>query len=191
MKPSDTEQAGVFADRLARLNQVLYEADLGRPFTDQEIADRIGLSVSQVANLRHGRSLPRADRAHRLAQLYGVRSEFFFLPADAPYVGQVEAELRAIEAERRGLPHSRVRRSAGASPAGPPDRAATSGAARSASNEGATGTAEEEEEDERVRRIAEGVAELPADMRETVATLVDQLRRAVSRRPGRPNRSNR
>ncbi|WP_308014016.1 helix-turn-helix domain-containing protein [Streptantibioticus parmotrematis] len=106
-----------------------------------------------MSNLRNGRSLPRADRAHRLAQLYGVTADFFFLPPDAPYVVDVESQLDAIEQERRGVPQHRANRSAGSS-AG----------------------------DDEVRRIAEGVADLPPDMRETVAKLVDQLRQVAGRR---------
>ncbi|GGL03038.1 helix-turn-helix domain-containing protein [Streptomyces flaveus] len=165
----DFDAAQRFGRRFKRLNQVIYPAEQGRPYREREIADEIGMSVSQVSNLLNGRSVPRADRAVALAQrLYGVRVEYFFLPDDDAYVQAVEGDLRAIEQQRRGEPLSRSHRTAG--------------------------TAAEADAlllgDEQVRSIAEGVAELPLDMRETVGALVDQLRRAVGFHPkdgrGRP-----
>lgn len=157
------DAAECFSRRLQRLQEVIYPADLGRPYTEREIAEAVGMSVSQISNLRNGRSVPRADRAVALATLFGVRVEYFFLPGEDRYTRDVERHLRAIEQERRG------------EPVGHRDRAAGGSAAADT----------ELFDDDQVRQIAEGVAVLPHDMRETVHALVDQLRRAV----GRPHKS--
>ncbi|MEU8480396.1 helix-turn-helix transcriptional regulator [Streptomyces hygroscopicus] len=149
--------AELFAQRFQRLNRVIYPATQGRPYTEQEIADAVGMSVSQISNLRNGKSVPRADRAVTLARLYGVRVEYFFSPNDDSYVHAVEEQLEAIERERRGEPYIRGNRQAGSSAEADADLL----------------------DDDQVRSIAEGVAILPHDMRETVKALVDQLRRAA------------
>ena len=153
------DAAQCFARRFQRLQEVIYPADVGRPYTEREIAEAVGMSVSQISNLRNGRSVPRADRAVALATLFGVRVEYFFSPDEDPYARDVEAHLRAIAQERRGEPVGHRDRAAG----GP----ARAGAGLL--------------DDDQVRQIAEGVAVLPRDMRETVCALVDQLRRAVGR----------
>lgn len=153
------DAAECFARRFQRLQGVIYPADLGRPYTEREIAEAVGMSVSQISNLRNGRSVPRADRAVALATLFGVRVEYFFLLDEDRYTRAVERHLRAIEQERRG------------EPVGHRDHAA-----------GGTAVADSELfDDDQVRQIAEGVAVLPHDMRETVHALVDQLRRAIGR----------
>ncbi|AIA00744.1 helix-turn-helix domain-containing protein [Streptomyces noursei] len=166
------EQGGAaerFAQRFNRLNESIYPATQARPYTEQEIADQIQMSVSQVNNLRNGRSVPRGDRAMRLAALYGVRLDYFFLPDDAEYVREVEQHLLAIDVERRGLPQMRANRTAG-------------------SGGGAASGAESPLDDE-VRHIAEGLAELPSEFRDVVGTLVDTLRERMGLQPrGRRSR---
>ncbi|MES4905795.1 MULTISPECIES: helix-turn-helix transcriptional regulator [unclassified Streptomyces] len=148
------------------MQEVIYPADLGRPYTEREIAEAVGMSVSQISNLRNGRSVPRADRAVALATLFGVRVEYFFSLDEDPYARAVEQHLRAIEQERHGEPVGGRNRAAGGS--------AQALGNPAPSNAGLL-------DDDQVRQIAEGVAVLPHDMRETVCTLVDQLRRAVAR----------
>ncbi len=164
------DAAECFARRFQRLQEVIYPADLGRPYTEREIAEAVGMSVSQISNLRNGRSVPRADRAVALATLFGVRVEYFFSPDEDPYARDVERHLRAIEQQRRGEPIGQLNRAAGGSTllVGGPAPA----------NAGLL-------DDDQVRQIAEGVAVLPHDMRETVHTLVDQLRRVARQHKSR------
>ncbi|MFK4184322.1 helix-turn-helix transcriptional regulator [Streptomyces sparsogenes] len=135
---------------------MIYPAAQGRPYTEQEIANSVGMSSSQVSNLRNGRSVPRADRAVALAKLFGVRVEYFFSTDDDQYVCDVEEQLRAIERQRHGAPQTQGNRMAG----------------RSVGEESLL-------DDEQVRSIAEGVAGLPRDMRDAVGALVDHFRRSV------------
>ncbi|MEU7639486.1 MULTISPECIES: transcriptional regulator [unclassified Streptomyces] len=163
--PEQGDAAKRFAQRFNRLNESIYPATQDRPYTEQEIADQIQMSVSQVSNLRNGRSVPRGDRAMRLAALYGVRLDYFFLPDDAEYVMEVEQHLLAIDVERRGLPQKRANRTAGSDsgPASPID--------------------------DEVRHIAEGLAELPSEFRDVVGALVDTLRERMGLHPrGRRSR---
>ncbi|WP_395367065.1 helix-turn-helix domain-containing protein [Streptomyces sp. YH02] len=158
MKSDDRSEAERFGRRLRQLDQVLYSKELGRPYTDAELAAEIGTSPSQVNNLRNGKSVARTDRAVRLASFYGVQAEYFVLPEGHPYVTQVDEHLNAVRKEREGVPLERGNRTAGQTAASVGDNA-------------------------QVRGIAEDLAELPPEMLDTVGSIVNQLRRAIGLSP--------
>ncbi|MFE9137994.1 helix-turn-helix domain-containing protein [Streptomyces sp. NPDC007355] len=158
MRSDEESSAERFGRRLSQLDRVLYPKVLGRPYTDVELASEVGMSASQINNLRNGKSVARADRAVVLASLYGVQTEYFVLPEDHPYVKEVDAHIDAVRKEREGVPLERGNRTAGQTAAS------------------ADGNAQ-------VRGIAEDMAELPPDMVATVGSLVDNLRRAIGLSP--------
>ncbi|MFB1046751.1 helix-turn-helix domain-containing protein [Streptomyces chrestomyceticus] len=159
--PDDRQGAALFADRLGRLIAEIYPAALGRPYTDSEIAQRCGLSPQHVGRLRRGEAMPSLAKAAALAALFGVSTDYFHGSGDHPVVRAVERDLERIRRHRAGLPQHTAYRTAG-----------------SASEEDAVLLG-----DPAVRGIAENAAELPPEMRGTVRTLVEQLRKALGGQP--------
>ncbi|MFH8349536.1 helix-turn-helix domain-containing protein [Streptomyces sp. NPDC018045] len=153
--PCGEPDAALFAQRLRRLIDVIYPAAQGRPYTDIEIGRHTGLSNQYVGKLRKGQSVPSLVNAGRLARLFGVSTDYFLNPPDHPAVRSVERNLRMIETHRAGTPQQVAHRSAGG--------AADAGLL----------------DDEEVRQIAEGAAELPPAMRGPVRAVIEQLRKAI------------
>lgn len=156
--PPGEQDAALFAQRFRRLIDVVYPASLGRPYTDTEIARQTGLSNQYVGKLRKGQSVPSLANAGRLAKLFGVSTDYFLNASDHPTVRSVERNLRMIEDHRAGRAQ-RVEHRAAGRPAEAEDAALL--------------------DDEEVRQIAEGAAELPPAMRGPVRAVIDQLRKAI------------
>ncbi|WP_078870990.1 helix-turn-helix domain-containing protein [Streptomyces caatingaensis] len=156
--PLGEQDAALFAQRLRRLIDVVYPAALGRPYMDTEIAKRTGLSNQYVGKLRKGQSVPSLANAGRLAKLFGVSTDYFLNAPDHPAVRSVERNLRMIENHRAGRAQRVEYRAAG----------------HSVEAEDAALL-----DDDEVRQIAEGAAELPPTMRGPVRAVIDQLRKAT------------
>ncbi|MEU5001553.1 helix-turn-helix transcriptional regulator [Streptomyces sp. NPDC021622] len=156
--PPPVQDAVLFGVRFSRLIGVVYPTALGRPYTDTEIAKRAGLSNQYVGKLRKGQSVPSLSNAGRLAKLFGVSTDYFLNSPDHPAVRSVERNLRMIERHRAGKAQRVGHRSAGGA-ADADDIALLS--------------------DDEVRQIAEGAAELPPTMRDSVSAVIDQLRKAI------------
>ncbi|MFD5696483.1 helix-turn-helix transcriptional regulator [Streptomyces lasiicapitis] len=93
-----------FGIRLQRLISVGYPEGTKR-YTDVEIAASVGVSAQYVANLRNGKSLPRLEKAVRLAAFFRLDSwDYFVKPDDDPVVLAVERRVRALNAQRSGQP---------------------------------------------------------------------------------------
>ncbi|WP_049714226.1 helix-turn-helix domain-containing protein [Streptomyces caatingaensis] len=157
--PPGERDAALFAQRFRRLIDVVYPASLGRPYTDTEIARQTGLSNQYVGKLRKGQSVPSLANAGRLAKLFGVSTDYFLNASDHPTVRSVERNLRMIEDHRAGRAQRVEHRAAG----------------REAGGEDAVDLLDDDE----VRQIAEGAAELPPAMRGPVRAVIDQLRKAI------------
>ncbi|MFD7663724.1 helix-turn-helix domain-containing protein [Streptomyces sp. NPDC059788] len=158
LPPHGEPDAALFAQRLRRLIDVIYPAAQGRPYTDIEIGRHTGLSNQYVGKLRKGLSVPSLVNAGRLARLFGVSTDYFLNPPDHPAVRSVERNLRMIETHRAGRPQQVAHRAAGG-----------------AADTGHAGLLDDEE----VRQIAEGAAELPPAMRGPVRAVIEQLRKAI------------
>ncbi|MFI6055868.1 helix-turn-helix domain-containing protein [Streptomyces violascens] len=137
---------------------MIFPSTLGRPYTDTEIAKHCGLSNQYIGKLRKGHSVPSLANAGRLAKLFGVSTDYFLNAPDHPVVRAVERNLRMIENHRAGKAQRVQHRAAG------------------------TGVEAGDVtllDDEEVRQIAEGAAELPPTMRGPVSAVIDQLRKAL------------
>ncbi|MFE0099840.1 helix-turn-helix domain-containing protein [Streptomyces sp. NPDC059009] len=99
---SSRAEAVRFGARLQRLIDVGYpEGD--RRYTDAEIATSVGVSAQYIANLRHAKSLPRLEKAVKLAAFFGLDSwDYFVKPDDDPAVLAVDRRARTLDAQRRG-----------------------------------------------------------------------------------------
>lgn len=155
--PPGEQGAALFAQRFRRLIDVVYPASLGRPYTDTEIARQTGLSNQYVGKLRKGQSVPSLANAGHLAKLFGVSTDYFLNASDHPTVQSVERNLRMIEDHRAGRAQRVEHRAAGR----------------------AAGAEDALLDDEEVRQIAEGAADLPPAMRGPVRAVIDQLRKAI------------
>ncbi|MEV0318141.1 helix-turn-helix domain-containing protein [Streptomyces sp. NPDC050658] len=156
--PPPGQDAVLFGRRFTRLISVIYPTALGRPYTDTEIAKHVGLSNQYVGKLRKGQSVPTLSNAGRLAKLFGVSTDYFLNSPEHPAVRSVERNLRMIENHRAGRAQRVGHRTAGGA-MDADDIALLS--------------------DQEVRQIAEGAADLPPTMRDSVSVVIDQLRKAI------------
>lgn len=99
--PRGDGDAALYGARLQRLVDAGFPD--GRRYTDVEIAGHVGVSAQYVANLRNGKSLPRLEKAVRLADFFGLDGwDYFVKPDGDPIVVAVERRLRALEAQQAG-----------------------------------------------------------------------------------------
>ncbi|PNG19428.1 helix-turn-helix transcriptional regulator [Streptomyces cahuitamycinicus] len=75
-EPTDAEE-DTFAARLDRLFKTVHPADRG-PWTNSEVARKIGVSPTYIGNLRTGKSdNPTLIQMKRLAEVFGVEATYF------------------------------------------------------------------------------------------------------------------